>query len=241
MNELNPKKTLDISETINDAFEIYKKIALNSGLAYIILTFVLIICMSIGVGYFTTIEELGKHLEKFDPNNLSLQGSLLYFGSILTITALTSPFIAGMLKMAQEADNDQEVKFSSMFYYINSPYFIDIIMTSILISLATILLNVSLSHILPKKIGELAGIAASLTITVITYTTIPLIVFKNLSFIQALKTSILSIKIHFFTVLLLIIIATLLAFAGIIAFCFGIFFTLPFVYAMQYSVFKQLR
>jgi hypothetical protein len=240
MNELNPKKTLDIGETINDAFEIYKKIALNSGLAYMIMTFALVILGFIGLGYFTNLQELPKLLEKFDPNKLSLKGTLIYFGTILTITALISPFIAGMLKMAQEADNNEEVKFSSIFVYVNSPHFVHIILATVLISLTSISLNVSLSHILPKPFSELVGMVVSASISIVTFITIPLIIFKNLSFIEALKASISNTYSHFFIILLLIIIAVLLAFVGVLAFCFGLFFTVPFFYAMQYSVYKRL-
>jgi hypothetical protein len=240
MNESNTKSTLDIGDTINDAFEIYKKMALQSGLAYMILTFLVVIFAIMGIGYFINLQELPKIMEKFDPLQLSLRGTLLYFGVLIAFSALTSPFIAGMLKMAQEADQNEEVKFSSLFAYINSHHFIHILLVSISISIVSVGLNLAIDQVVPKSLSGLLGAITSISVSILTFIAIPLVIFKNLNFMEALKRSISHTYSHFFILLLLLIISALLAAVGIIAFCFGIFFTLPFVYAMQYSVFKRL-
>ena len=61
-----------------------------------------------------------------------------------------------------------------------------------------------------------------------------------MNFIDALKYGVSNILSEFFVVLLLIILAQIAAFVGIFLFCFGIFFTFPFYYAMQYVIYKKI-
>ncbi len=234
------KKSFEIGEVINEAFEIYKKTALIGGLAFMFLMLILIVFAVMGIGFFTDIEKFPELMENFDPNKLSVNGTLIYVGIITLIGALTSPFIAGMLKMAQDADKDQEVTFSSLFYYVNNPQFIHIVFTTILVSLISVGINMGLKFVLPGFAGEALGFIVSYALSVLTFLAIPLVIFNHLNSVEAIKVSIDRVSKHFWVVLLLIVVASFVSAVGLIAFCFGLFFTIPFLYAVQYSIYKKL-
>ena len=238
MNET--KKSLDLGEVINEAFEIWKKTALMGGLAFIFLMLILTMLAVVGVGYFFNKEELPELMKNFNPETLSTNGMLIYFAVVIGFTVLISPFVAGMLKMAHDADNEQEVTFSSIYYYVNSPQFLDIVLATTAISLFSVGLNILIKNVLPNTSGEILGFIISYTISILTFIAIPLVIFKSLNFIDAIKLSCSRILNNFFIVLLLMIVAGLFSVIGIIAFCIGLFFTIPFAYAMQYSIYKRL-
>lgn len=236
----NRKKSLDIGEVINESFEIYKKIAVVGGLAFMMLTFALVLLSFMGLGFFTDMEKFPELMKDFNPDELSLKGTLIYIGVMVVFTALTSPFIAGMLKMAHDADHDEEVSLSSLYYYVNSPAFVHIILTTTLVSLISISLNMLLKFVIPGFLSGVIGFIISYSISILTFIAIPLVIFKNMPFMDAIQKSCALISKHFFVVLLLMIIAGIFAAVGLIAFCLGIFFTIPFAYAIQYSIYKKL-
>ena len=238
MNET--KKSLDLGETINEAFEVWKKTALIGGLAFIFLMLILTMLAVVGIGYFFNKEELPELMKNFNPETLSTNGMLIYFAIIIGFTVLISPFVAGMLKMAHDADNEQEVTFSSIYYYVNSPQFLNIVLATTVISLFSVGLNILIKNVLPNTSGEILGFITSYAISILTFIAIPLVIFKNLNFIDAIKLSCTRILNNFFIVLLLMIVAGIFSAIGIIAFCIGLFFTIPFAYAMQYSIYKRL-
>ena len=242
MEEMNDtKKSLDLGETINEAFEIWKKTALMGGLAFIFLMLILTMLAMVGVGYFFNKEELPELMKNFNPETLSINGMLIYFGVVIGFTVLISPFVAGMLKMAHDADNNEEVTFSSIYYYVNSPQFLDIVLATTAISLFSVGLNMLIKNVMPNTSGEILGFVISYTISILTFISIPLVIFKNLNFIDAIKLSCTRILNNFFIVLLLMIVAGIFVIIGFFAFCIGLFFAMPFAYAMQYSIYKRLE
>ncbi|WP_395058197.1 hypothetical protein [Flavobacterium sp.] len=241
MEEMNnAKKFLDLGETINEAFEIWKKTALMGGLAFIFLMLILTMLAMVGVGYFFNKEELPELMKNFNPETLSTNGLLIYFAIVIGFTVLISPFVAGMLKMAHDADNDQDVTFSSIYYYVNSPQFLDIILATAAISVISVGFNILLKNTLQNTFGDILGFIISYTISILTFIAIPLVIFKNLNFIDAIKLSCSQILNNFFIVLLLMILVFIFMIIGALAFCVGLIFAIPFAYAMQYSIYKRL-
>ncbi|MEO8234657.1 MAG: hypothetical protein ABI549_04515 [Flavobacterium sp.] len=236
----NIKKSLDLGEVINEAFEIWKKTALIGGLAFMFLMLILTMLALVGIGYFFEADKLPELMKNFNPETLSINGMLIYFAVVIGFTVLISPFVAGMLKMAHDADNEQEVTFSSIYYYVNSPQFLDIILATAAISLFSVGLNILIKNVMPNTSGEILGFIISYTVSILTFITIPLVIFKSLNFIDAVKLSCTRISNNFFIVLLLMIVAGIFSAIGIIALCIGLFFTIPFAYSIQYSIYKRL-
>lgn len=236
----NPKLHLEIGDVINDSIEIYKKTALLSGLAFATLMFIITFLGIIGIGYFFRADELQEVLKNFDPEKLSTNGMIIYYTIVILLTVFASPFIAGMLKMADNAYNNLEVKFSSFYEYVNSSLFLDILLVTFFTSTFSIGLSLVSKFILPGIYGAILGFVLSYLISILTFSAIPLVLFKSLSFLDAIKISTERIGRNFFVVLLLMIVAGIFAALGIFAFCLGIFFTIPFAYAVQYSIYKRL-
>ncbi len=236
----NPKKNLDLGEVINNAFEIYKKTALIGGLAFIVLMSAIMMFTSIGISYFIGIEKFPEMMKNFNPDTLSLNEMALYYTIVIAFTVLIAPFVAGMLKIAHDADSNEEVSIASMYSYVNSPQFLDILLVTAIVSFFSIGINLFFKYTLPNTTGEILGFVTSYSVSILTFIAIPLVLFKKLNFIQAIQSSCTSVAKHFFSVLLLMIVAGLFAAIGIFAFCIGFFFTIPFAYAVQYSIYKRL-
>lgn len=239
-NPKNNNKSLDIADVINETVEIYKKMALIGGLAYIILMSILVFFGIVGLGFFINPEDLQETLRKFNPEKLSTNGQIIYFGGSILVAVLLSPIIAGILKMADDASKNQEISISSLYFYINSPFFINISLATLCISTSSIVSSLALRIIFPGNIGIIISSFFSILISILTFITIPLILFKNLNYLEAIKNSCQQIGRNFFVVLFLIIVAGIFAIVGVFAFCIGIVFTMPAIYSMQYSIYKRL-
>ena len=238
MNNSNNK--IDLGKAINETFEIYKKIAVTGGLAFMAITIIVIAFVGVGISAFVDLDKFSETMKTFNPDTLSIQGKLIYLGIVVLFSVLISPFNAGMLKIAEQADKNETVEFSSLFKYVNSKYYLDIILFSAILVIISVGSSMILKSILPNFIGSALGFMISFFITTITFIGIPLIIFKEMNFIDALKYGVSNILSQFFIVFLLIILAQIAAFIGIFLFCFGIFFTFPFYYAMQYVIYKNI-
>ncbi|MCL9805365.1 hypothetical protein NAT51_07520 [Flavobacterium amniphilum] len=238
--EQKQRKPFDIGNAFNDAFEIYKKIALPAGSALLIISTILVIIAMVASRFLVNNpESLLDEIKNLKPENLPLHGKLIYMGVITIINVLTAPFIAGLLKMAFDADHNEEVKFSTIGYYVNSSRFIHIVLNVALLTLFNIGLDISLNSLLPG-IGKFIGMLITIPLSILTFISLPLIIFRNLNAIEALSKSIQLISQKFFLVLVLFILVNILALTGFLALCIGIIFTLPIIYAMQYVIYKSL-
>ena len=230
----------NLGEILNSIFEIYKKTALLSGLSFMIISFVLVLIGTIILGAFFDLETLGETIKTFHPDKLSTTGTLIYIGISVLINILISPFIAGILKMNDEAFNNQEPQFSSLYYYINHERYVQIILSVVTLMLFSLGINFGLKQILSDDIGNLVASIVTYGISILTFIALPIVVFTKMNFWEALKLSIQGVSRNFLLVLVLIIINLLLAVVGIFALCVGIIFTLPIIYTLQYILFKKI-
>jgi len=83
------------------------------------------------------------------------------------------------------------------------------------------------------------GVILTYTISFFTFLVIPLIIFGNLKVAEAIKGSFIIVSKQFFILLGLLIVAVIMAMLGLIGFCIGIFFTIPFIYSMYYAIYKD--
>lgn len=227
---------LDFGTVFNHAFENYKKIALNAGTALLLFSIVigiLIFAVIMGImGFGGSFE----NLDQFDITSFSLSGILLYAFFLILITCLTSPFNAGLLKMARNASKNEEVSLGISFTYYSSPFFMDIVLTTFILSIFTTVSAVGLELVGYKFLGTLVN----LFISFMTFLAIPLIVFGKLKPMEAIQASITIVSKQFFIILGLLIVAGLFCMLGIFGFCIGIFFTIPFINAMTYSIYATI-
>ncbi|HEY6143106.1 MAG TPA: hypothetical protein VIV55_06700 [Flavobacterium sp.] len=229
---------LDFGTVFEHAFENYKKIAVYAGSMLLISFFLFIILLTaIAIAVFG----VGPVTEFLKPENLkpeTFTGNflLIYTASIIFLNCLISPFQAGFLKMADCGEKGEEFHVSTIFEYYKSPYFGNIFISTLIITL----MSSGLSTIM-KLVGiESLGLLTSFTISLVTLLTIPLIVFGKLNATEAIQSSIIIVLKQPFLILGLLIIAILGSLVGFMGFCIGIFFTLPFVYSMEYAIYNSI-
>ncbi|WP_235831754.1 DUF2189 domain-containing protein [Flavobacterium rhamnosiphilum] len=230
--------TLDFGNVFNHAFENYKKIALYSGLILfvgIILISILLAIIALSIFDSETVLEKLK-AENLQPENLSLNSMLIFSGVTILITCLLSPFTAGLIKMAYCAERDEEFHVSTMFEYYKAPYFKELFIAILLISL----LSTGIPELLDYAQIPFVGFLITILTTFFTFLTIPLIIFGNLKAVEAIQASVLIVSKQPIVLLGLFVIGIIATFVGLIGCCIGIVFTIPFMYSLYYAIYSEI-
>lgn len=229
---------LDFGTVFENAFENYKKIALYAGL--MLLVFSILFGISI-IGILISIfgiETITNSLENgnFRPELFTGNFLLIYTGCIVLLTCIFSPFQAGFLKMADCGEKDEEFHVSTIFEYYKFPYFGSIFLATLIITI----LSSTLSLLLQSAGIHFIGGLMSLLISLLTSLTVPLIIFGNMTALEAIKSSIMIVLKQPLLIFGLIIVAGIASIVGLIGLCIGIFFTIPFVYSMSYTLYYSI-
>jgi len=227
---------IDFGNVFNHAFENYKKIALYAGLVLFIFIVLFIIAASISLVSILGITQMTEEFTPEKLQNLS-QENLLIIGAVTTvISSLLSPFQASFLKMAHHGERDENFPVSSLFSYYKYPYSKEIILGTFLILTAGYIQSNLFAHFKFEFIGTII----TYFISFITVLTIPLIVFGNLGAIDAIIHSIKLVFKQPFVIFALMIVAVIGSFVGFVGCCIGIFFTMPFLYSMNYAIYSAI-
>ncbi len=223
----------DFGTTFNHAFEIYKKIAATAGVAFLLFGLVIFILLMIYM--FTSLDwqKLSQDPEQFNLTHFSTSGLISYAVFMILFTAISVPLSAGIIKMCYNAESGREFSIGTAFEYYTGHYFVDLFLAGLLIGTLNIGIGIGCEFMGVGFVGSIV----SLIIGVFTVVFIPLIIFGNLRPIEAIKGSIAVVSKEFLMVFLLLIVSGIISICGIIACCVGIFFTLPIVYAVYYSIY----
>lgn len=232
---------LDFSTIFSNALENYKKIALTAGVVlllvglFAIILFGAVIGISIMLSNFN-IESLENiKPEDFEMINLPLQYIFIYLIGVILFSGLFSPINAGLIKIASNAYNNQEVSIGTAFEYYKKPIFKDIFVATVLISFFSLTLNSLFEFIDLKFVGGLI----SIVISFFTFLTIPFIIFGKLNAIEAIQASFLVVSKQILVLIALMICGFLFAMMGVIACCIGIIFTMPILYSLYFCIYNE--
>lgn len=229
---------LDFGNVFEHAFQNYKKIALYAGLMLIVFSILFGILAAIGLFLMVDIDTFGKDLkpEMFEPQNFSVSFLIKYIIGIVVFTALLSPFTAGFLKMADCGEKGNAFNVSTIFTYYKAPFFKEIVLATLLITIITSGSSIFLDYYGYKFLGLLI----SLPLSFLTFMTIPLIVFGKLNAFDAIKSSAILVMKQPFILLALVIVAFIASMVGLIGCCIGVIFTIPFMYSMHYCIYNAI-
>lgn len=227
---------LDFGTVFNQAFEIYKKIALNAGLALLVISILIGIVAVSSFFIFLGISFSMTSLQGFKVENFSVLGLLVYILAITFFSAVMSPLSAGLIQMAQDAAKQKEVSFGTVFHYYQTSSFKDIFVATLLIGVLSNLFTTGLQF----AGYQWLGFVISMLIALLTFLTLPLIIFGNLSAIDAIQGSIILVSKQPLIIAGLLIVSAIFLMLGLIAFCIGIFFTMPIIYAMHYTIYASI-
>ncbi|WP_281635323.1 hypothetical protein [Flavobacterium marginilacus] len=229
---------IDFGNVFNHAFENYKKIALYAGSVIVIFSILFIAFSAFSLISIVGITEMTKQLssgqlkiEKLIESNIDTVGII----SII-ISCLLSPFQAAFLKMADHGDRDENFPISSLFSLYKLPYLKEIIISTLIITTIAFAQATLFRYIK----FEFLGIITNYFISFITLLTIPLIIFGNLQAMDAIKYSIQIVFKQPIVLLGLIVVAIIGSLIGLMACCVGMFFTIPFIYSMNYAIYSAV-
>ena len=231
---------LDFGTVFENAFENYKKIALYAGLMLLVFSIIISILTIAGLISYVGIENMEGFGEKMKQISTSkvmpLDIAIPLNAGLLLFSGFISPFMSGFLKMADCGQKGEEFHVSTMFSYYKFHYFLNIFLSVIIIGL----ISTSVAMLLESAGLSFVGTVTSLLISFLTFLSIPLIVFGNLNATDAIKYSILLVSKQPLILLGLTIVAGIGSALGIFGLCIGIFFTLPFMYSMNYVIYKSI-
>lgn len=228
---------LDFADVFNHAFENYKKIALYAGLVIFVFSVIIGVLIAGAIVSLFDVATLNENLiEKLKTETTSVNFILIYMISIVLFTSLMSPFQAGFLKMADCGEKDEAFHVSTLFEYYKAPYFMEIFIATLILSITSI----GLSSLLNLTGIQTIGILTTYTLSFLTLLTIPLIIFGKFKAIDAIKTSIIIVMKQPLVLLALIIVAFIASMVGFIGCFIGVFFTIPFLFSMNYSIYNAI-
>ncbi|MDP2159308.1 MAG: hypothetical protein Q8K02_02400 [Flavobacterium sp.] len=227
---------LDFSSLLEKAFNNYKKIALTAGLLFILITIIaVIIGFSIGA-MFLNLEDLESLAMEMAPAALSLENLIVYVLGVSFISGLASPLTAGFFKIAHLAEKNQPFSISNAFDYYKSHHFLQLFIASFLITF----IGIGVNSILEYNSVMFYGALFTYIVSFFTFLTIPLIIFADVKGTDAIHYSIQLVLKQPLILLGLLIVSIIASMVGLIGFCIGIFFTLPFYYSMIYSIYDSI-
>jgi hypothetical protein len=231
---------LDFGTVFEAAFENYKKIVWYAGLMLLVFMVLFWILMAAGVLTYIGIDKLetfNKDLLQYtNQKEQALNFVLPLYAGIIVLSGIINPFMTGFYKMADCGQKGEEFHVSTMFTFYKPPYFISIFIATLLLSSLSYGISILFQLADLKTVGSLI----SMIISFFTFMTIPLIVFGNLNAIESIKSSIIIVSKQPLVLLGLLIVAIIAAILGIFGFCLGVFFTIPFVYSMCYTIYFSI-
>ena len=228
---------LQFEEVFNKAFENYKKIAVYAGLAILVFGFLLFLVAGISVVSFIGAEHINQNwIKQLDAKMLQPEYIGYQLIGALIFSSLFSPISAGFLKMAEAGDKDVEFKMSHFFSYYKWSYCKELVIATFLITLVSTGINSGLTYYKIPFVGSIL----SFIFGIYTTLAIPLIIFGKQKAMVAIQTSISLCNSQFFTIFLLLLVAVFGSLVGLIGFCIGVLFTIPFSISMQYAIYDVI-
>jgi uncharacterized membrane protein len=227
---------LEFGHVLDNAFANFKKIFGVAGISFILFCVILFAFLFGFIGIAYGFSDFASNLTGLNPDFMSGTTLIIFLLVTTLFSALLSPINAGFIRMAYLADINENFGVDTMFYYFKTKYFKDIFIATLLISIVTVLLS-QLLEVLGFKI---IGVLLTYVVYFFTFLTIPLIIFSDLTAVQAISMSFKLILKNPLIILGLLILSVVLVFLGIIALCIGIFFTMPFLFSMYYCIYKEI-
>lgn len=227
---------VDFGDVFNQSFANFKKIALNAGLVFILLVLMLGIFMFglgiVGVG----LSSFANGIADLNLSDFSTVGLVIYFVAVVLISGLAAPINAGIINMAYLAAHNRDFSVGTAFGYYQTKYFKELFVVAVLSTLLNLVVGFALETAGYAFIGQIFNYLVAFFLILST----PLIIFGDVKAIESIKLSVMIVSKQFFILLGLVIVSVICCCLGIFALCIGIFFTIPFVHAMIYSIYDNI-
>lgn len=151
-------------------------------------------------------------------------------------SALSSVLIAGFYKINAEAALGQTPRFISVF-----KYFFNIKGLYVFVAQGLITLFFTVFSVLLKEFQlEMVSVIINWLVNILTIFVTPLIIFGRMSPFAAIKTSIQVVNKQPIPIILTVILNYFLVFSGLFFFLVGILITLPYLFSIYFTLYKQI-
>lgn len=151
-------------------------------------------------------------------------------------SALSSVLIAGFYKINAEVALGQTPRFTSVF-----KYFFSVKGLYVFLAQGVITLFFTVFSVLLKEYQlEMVSIIINWLINILTLFATPLIIFGRMSPFKAIKTSIQVVNKQPIPIILTVILNYFLVFSGLFFFLVGILITLPYLFSIYFTLYKQI-
>ena len=227
---------LDFGIVFNNALENYKKIAGYAGLGMLLIFTIFFMFLFAIVGLAFGFGSFFQNLSGLNPELLVGSSLLIFLAFTILFSAIFSPVNAGFLRMAKLADHNEDFGLDSLFYYFKTAYFKELFIATLLITTFSSGAALLLQFLEISYVGNLI----SYTLSFLTFLTIPLIIFSDLKALEAISASIKIVIKQPIVLLGLLIVACIVVALGLVGFCIGIVFTIPFIFSINYSIYREI-
>lgn len=226
---------LDLGKIIENSFDAYKKTFLISGGVFLLLSIVMLLFYLVYFGVFYGFDDLTKTLGQLNKEALDPKKQIINTVFGVFLGAVFTPITAGFIYINHLARTNRDFGFESFFTFYKSDKLKDLLLSQFIIILFTNSIATVFMIYNQPMIGVLIQIGVSLS----TIFTLPLIIFGNQNYVQAItKSAQLFIK-HPFTIILALLIGAVGAVLGLFVLCIGMFFTIPFYFAIHYAIYEN--
>lgn len=238
---------LHLEGVLSNAFDIHKKSILPGLVASLLYVLVM---MVVGLAMFGTVYgmSISEFMEVFQRNPQAINASMesvSFTSKILSalvsaiVGALLMPLLSGLYKVAFHTQFGVNGSTSDLFAYYKGASFTNIFIYTFIYTFVLQFLNLGLEQVIPG-VGGFIGVLIQIILSVTFILTVPFIVFGNMNWIEALKSSTLVTSKNWFFLLLILGIAFIIVMIGIFFCGIGILFTYPFMYFVTFVLYDKI-
>lgn len=227
--------SLDLGKLIDESFATFKKTFLIAGLGMIIISVVMIVFYLGILGAFFGFSNFTETMTSLE--SLATDTTFIIGNAVVTMlfSALFAPITAGFININHLAKTNKEFGVSDLFNFYKGAIFKQIFMSYLVIGFTTAVITAGFS-----LLGyEFMNTIFQIIIGLFTVFTIPLIIYGEQNYTEAITNSIQLFIKKPFIIAIALLIAGIGMFLGIFALCIGIIFTVPYLYSMYYAIYAQ--
>lgn len=155
----------------------------------------------------------------------------------LLFSCIIAPLAAGVLQSSKLAFENNPIPVKTVFSFYSSNYTMRIIGFTLVLKL----IELGLSFLISSLGFSSFSMFFTMLLWLLTIFSIPMIIFENVSIGNAFNLSVKSVVPSMITIFLFSVLGGILAFSGMFVFGIGIIVTLPFWYALVFSMYYAVR
>lgn len=246
MNNLNEKLN-DIQQNgyqlspfnvMSEAFVYFKRSFLLVTTSLLTIVFLLSFISSLFISRYIDADNPDLQEQINGMINLLFQPPYIYYyiSGVTILTALSSVLLGGYLKINAEISQGKRPSFLTVFKYFVSKKGIYIFLAQLLVSSVFSIITFTLQ----LKNLQMVSMAINWLINTLTIFVTPLIIFGNQRPIEAIKNSIMVVNKQPVPIILTVVLNYFLILSGLFFFVIGFFFTLPYLFSIYFTLYKQI-